>query len=222
MKFPLHYPTRHPPTFALRASAGKASSMNHLAHCLLSFGDDDLLIGNFMGDFVKGSAWKAYPVGVQQGILLHRTIDAFSDAHPLVLQSVARLRPWGGRYTAPVVDVLYDYLLAQYWPRYSGESLENFNRGVYARLEGRAAELPPLLRQRLPFMLAAHFLDEYGSRPGLRRALARFSGRIPLERQGGLLADAFFQEEDRYGAEFNEFFPALTEKARTAAFPPGG
>ena len=53
--------------------------MNHLAHCFLSFGDEDILLGNFLGDFVKGHDWEKYPRGIQRGILLHRAIDSFTD-----------------------------------------------------------------------------------------------------------------------------------------------
>ncbi len=89
--------------------------MNHLAHCFLSFGNEDLLVGNFSGDFVKGHAWENYPPPVQTGILLHRMIDAFTDTHDRVRANVARLRPYAGRYAGPVHDILADHLLARHW-----------------------------------------------------------------------------------------------------------
>jgi acyl carrier protein phosphodiesterase len=56
--------------------------MNFLAHIYLS-GDNDLIkIGNFMADF--GKQFKNYPVDVQKGIILHRAIDTFTDAHPVL------------------------------------------------------------------------------------------------------------------------------------------
>ena len=73
--------------------------MNHLAHCFLSFGDEDVLLGNFIGDFVKGHDWQHYPELVQRGILLHRAIDSYTDNHPIADRSVARIRPYARRYS---------------------------------------------------------------------------------------------------------------------------
>ncbi|MBP6827851.1 MAG: hypothetical protein KA165_14915 [Saprospiraceae bacterium] len=100
--------------------------MNHLAHCFLSFNDEDLLLGNFIGDFVKGNDWKKYPEKVQQGILLHRTIDSYTDNHPMTDRSVTRVRPYAGRYSPPFTDILYDHLLAIHWEKYMDEAFDVF------------------------------------------------------------------------------------------------
>ncbi len=75
--------------------------MNHTAHCLLSYPDEQVLIGNFIGDYVKGRVWESFAPEVQRGILLHRTIDSFTDNHTAVRASVARIRPFAGRFSAP-------------------------------------------------------------------------------------------------------------------------
>ena len=62
--------------------------MNFLAHLYLSGSDPMVKVGNFIGDHVKGNAYQNYEIGIQQGILLHRKIDFFTDTHPLVKQSV--------------------------------------------------------------------------------------------------------------------------------------
>ena len=85
--------------------------MNHLAHCFLS-DDDDILLGNFIGDYIKGSTWKLLPEPVQKGIFIHRHIDAYTDAHEACDRSVNRIRTFAGRYSPPMVDVLYDHILA--------------------------------------------------------------------------------------------------------------
>ena len=43
--------------------------MNYLGHLVLSGQDDEVLLGNFMADAVKGSSYKMYSTGVQEGIL---------------------------------------------------------------------------------------------------------------------------------------------------------
>ena len=61
-----------------------------MAHLFLSGDDDDIKIGNYLGDFVKGNQLDKYPKGIRDGILLHRKIDHFTDNHPVVLESKKR------------------------------------------------------------------------------------------------------------------------------------
>ena len=56
--------------------------MNYLAHFHLSHGNDDWMTGALLGDFVKGPLKGERSKALEQGILLHRKIDAFTDRHP--------------------------------------------------------------------------------------------------------------------------------------------
>lgn len=188
--------------------------MNHIAHCFLSFGNEDLLVGNFIGDFVKGSAWKNYAEGVQRGILLHRAIDAFTDEHPAVRQSMERIRSFAGRYSGAVTDVLYDHLLALNWEKYAVESFDDFAEKTYRQLERRAADMPQVIRDRLPRMLAGRFLHGYTHREGLEWVLHRFSRRMVGGMDADALAAFFFAETDAFSEDFNAFFPQLENHAR--------
>jgi acyl carrier protein phosphodiesterase len=193
--------------------------MNHLAHCFLSFGNEDLLVGNFIGDYVKGSAWKNHPEGVQKGILLHRTIDSFTDNHPLARRSKERIRPFAHRYAGPMVDILYDHLLTIYWEKYAAETFDFFAKKTYAQLGKRAAEMPIELQARLPQMLAGRFLHGYQSREGLEWVLGRFflrlrSGTFPKSATSAPLANFFFDNIEAFSEDFKGFFPDLAKTAR--------
>jgi len=188
--------------------------MNHLAHCFLSFGDEDILLGNFLGDFVKGHDWEKYPRGVQRGILLHRAIDSFTDNHPLTDRSVARIRPLARRYSPPFVDVLYDHLLAIHWEKYAPESFEAFAAKTYVQLENRASEMPPILQERLPKMLAGKFLHGYTQREGLDWVLQRFTLRLTGQFDPQAISDVFFEDIEGFSEDFNGFFPELLAHAR--------
>ena len=86
--------------------------MNFLAHIYLS-GDNDLLkIGNFMADSVHGKRYLDYTDDLQKGILLHRFIDTFTDAHPIYRQSRRRLYEKYGHYAGVIMDFVYDHF---YW-----------------------------------------------------------------------------------------------------------
>jgi len=66
--------------------------MNFLSHLYLAGDSEGLIIGNFIADSVKGSDYKNYSKSIQQGIILHRAIDTFTDSHEIVEQSKQRLR----------------------------------------------------------------------------------------------------------------------------------
>ncbi|MFN0216580.1 MAG: ACP phosphodiesterase [Saprospiraceae bacterium] len=188
--------------------------MNHLAHCFLSFGNEDHLLGNFIGDFVKGHDWKKYPEPVQQGILLHRSIDSYTDNHPLSDRSVARIRAQAGRYAPPFVDILYDHLLAIHWEKHSKVKFQEFALKTYAQLESRASEMPPVLQERLPKMLAGQFLHGYTHREGLEWVLDRFTLRLTGQIDPQAIADTFFQDLEGFSEDFNGFFPDLVAHAQ--------
>jgi acyl carrier protein phosphodiesterase len=189
--------------------------MNHLAHCFLSLHDEDVLVGNFIGDFVKGHDWQNYPSGVQKGILLHRAIDSYTDNHPMTDRSVKRIRPYAGRYAPPFVDILYDHLLANYWDKYSGEPFDVFAERTYVQLEKRAGEMPIILQERIPKMLAGKFLHGYTHREGLEWVLGKFSLRLAGNFDAAALGAFFFEEIAHFSEDFNAFFPDLVEMVQT-------
>ena len=84
--------------------------MNYLAHLYLSGNNADLLLGNFIADHLKGADRKRiYPEAIKRGIALHRRIDTFTDAHPVVAESKVRVREQFGKYAPVIVDVFYDH-----------------------------------------------------------------------------------------------------------------
>ena len=89
--------------------------MNYLAHVYLSGTDQDLSIGNFIADHVKGKAYLDYPDSIQRGILLHRKIDHFTDSHPLFKKNVSLLFPQYRHYSRVIVDMFFDHVLAVHW-----------------------------------------------------------------------------------------------------------
>jgi acyl carrier protein phosphodiesterase len=59
-------------------------------------------------------------VDVQKGIILHRAIDTFTDAHPF-LDKAKKLHSRYHHYAGVIVDVFYDHFLAKNWVTYSNE-----------------------------------------------------------------------------------------------------
>ena len=147
----------------------KIAKMNHLAHLFLSCGDEDRLLGNFMADYLRPGEYPQFPPTVQQGIRLHRFIDSFTDTHPLNREATRILRPYHSKYSPVVIDIYYDFFLAQNWTRFSEVSLAFFTRTQYQILERRRMDMPPILQRRLPGMIQDDWLFRQGGEEGIAR-----------------------------------------------------
>ncbi len=91
--------------------------MNYLAHFYLSFGQEPLIVGNLLGDFVRGrldhERNAIYNDGIKKGIDLHRKIDSFTDTHPIVKACHEAMPATFGHIKAVVSDMYFDYFLAK-------------------------------------------------------------------------------------------------------------
>src|SRR5690606_5275468 len=126
--------------------------MNFLAHIYLS-GDNDLVkIGNFMADGIRGKDYEQFPPEIKKGILLHRAIDTFTDAHPIFRQGTKRLHGKYHHYAGVVMDVYYDHFLAKNWQRYSTENLKDYAARFYQSLEDNYHFLTDRVKYMLPIM----------------------------------------------------------------------
>ena len=114
--------------------------MNWLAHVFLSKPDIEFRLGNLLADLVKGRDRAGMSVAFLDGVRQHQAIDAFTDAHPVVHRSRARIGGDYGHATGILVDVFYDHFLALDWGRYSTEPLESFTARLYGDI--RAHPIP--------------------------------------------------------------------------------
>ena len=111
--------------------------MNFLAHSFLSFGDPDLVVGNYLGDFVKNRQIPKLPEAVQSGVLLHRAIDSFTDRHHLVKKATKLLHADFSKYAPVVLDIYFDYILSKHWPQFHHQDLRHFCFVTYDQLRGK-------------------------------------------------------------------------------------
>ena len=152
--------------------------MNFLAHLFLAHDTPESLIGNLAGDFVKGSLHDRFTPGIRAGIMAHRKIDAFTDAHPQVAAFRRVLIPEHGHYARVVADVFLDHFLACHFDEYAGETLESFIDRTHATLDAHLDELPERLRDVYPWMRDQQWLIGYRDIAGIELTLARMSRRV--------------------------------------------
>lgn len=185
--------------------------MNFLAHIYLSGDDEDIIIGNFIADGIKGKKYLRYPSGIAKGILLHREIDTFTDAHPTVRLSTAKLHENHGHYGGVIVDVLYDHFLAKNWKDYHPKPLKNFVRDFYELIQNNFDILPPRIKNMLPYMISQNWLESYATIEGIDKILNQMSRRV---HPSGHLDTAVVELREYYSefeSEFTSFFKELIE-----------
>ncbi|MGD1903570.1 MAG: ACP phosphodiesterase [Geitlerinemataceae cyanobacterium] len=188
--------------------------MNYLAHLYLAGSDDEARLGNFLGDFVKGTLDRQrdrYSAAVLEGIACHRAIDAFTDAHPVCRRSCARLDGSVRRVAGIAIDLAYDRLLVEHWARFTDVPFSAFVGEAYALLDRNVTSLPPRLRAVLPSIVAQDWLGSYATWDGIELALRRVSRRFRRSpRLEGMLVGAWpslFAAREGLSADFLEFFP---------------
>ena len=116
--------------------------MNFLAHLYLSGENEEIIVGNFIADHVKGNAFDKFKDEIKRGIHLHRAIDAYTDSHPVFIQSKNRLSPNYRKYAGVITDMFYDHYLSAFWESYSEEKIESFTSRMYRIVMKRFFILP--------------------------------------------------------------------------------
>ncbi len=177
--------------------------MNFLAHTLLGFDDDALVAGQVAGDFVRGPRLDALPPRIAAGVRLHRSMDAWTDAHEGVAALRARFAPGLRRYAGIAIDVGIDHVIARDWPAFAGP-LPGTSRQAHAERSGASPEartepsdaslgrhaervgvalerhrqaLPPALNRFAPHLVRT--LPGWATPEGVADALHRLSRRSP-------------------------------------------
>jgi acyl carrier protein phosphodiesterase len=188
--------------------------MNFLAHIYLS-GDNDLIkIGNFMADGIRGKQFKNYPVDVQKGIILHRAIDTFTDAHPVFRQSTKKLHSRYHHYAGVIVDVFYDHFLAKNWVTYSNENLSDFVTAFYESL----SENTPILSEKtvmlMPYMIDQNWLLSYQTIEGINNILTQMDGRTKNKSKMRFATEELRELYTEFEEDFTDFFDDLRAHAK--------
>ena len=183
--------------------------MNHLAHLMLARNSDELMLGGFIADAVKGKKYLDYEKEISKGILLHRFIDNFTDTHAEVSELKKLLRPQFGLLSGVAIDMIYDHILAKHWNEFSTDSLETFCNRAYLVFEKYVSIMPERNQQMLTYMRKENWLLNYAHIEGMTRSFNGMSRRI---RKGELLIHApqfILDNEIVLKESFFRFYPEL-------------
>lgn len=183
--------------------------MNFLAHVFFADADPDAIVGQLCGDFVRGTSLDQFPEPVRRAIRLHRSIDSFTDRHPLNERARALFVAPHRRFAGIITDVAYDYFLASDWSRYSTISLTEYAEKVNNALDRSHDILPENLQRFAPYLRSEKILQNNLHKSHIDLTLERISRRrnsmLPLASAGAPL----WSNEESLKQIFDEFFPQL-------------
>jgi len=186
-----------------------AFSLNYLAHAYLSFENPEWLVGQFIADDVKGKKYLDYPPGIQQGILLHRFVDSYTDTSAVCLELRHILSAELGLYTSVAMDVFFDHILAVRWNDYSAVPRREFISNVYKILAANTFPVPGKMGFIIGKMAEMDWLGRYATMEGTALTLRQMASRVPkgaiLEKAPAVLKDHL----KKINETFEIFFPQL-------------
>lgn len=188
--------------------------MNFLAHQHLSFLNPDLSIGNFVADFLRGKEIRELTPGIQFGVQLHRKIDSFTDQHQAVKESLLILKEKQGRYSPVVLDVYYDYFLANNWDLYSDLSLKDYSTSVIALFNNHKHLFPKQTLMAHESLTTHNWLLNYKYKEGLAHSFNNIKKRLSFKNNLDNVLDDLEELSPELEPLFLTFYPELLKMAK--------
>lgn len=197
--------------------------MNHIAHCVLSGNNPDVLIGNLLTDWLKPAHKKVLNPKYNSGLALHFCIDDFTDAHTEVKKANELIIPFVGRYAPVVTDIFFDFLLVENWHLYHAqlgihENCTTFFESVYDIIKNDLKNIPDIFLPRLVSMINSAWLNSYTTQQGLELVFKMLKRRTNFENNLDTIVPILFELKEELDKCFQVFFPELILEIKRAEF----
>lgn len=183
--------------------------MNFLAHISLSPHLSKEQVGNFLGDFIRGSQLADLEPEIQRGVAVHRFIDSYTDAHPVVADLREHLRDDFRKFAGVVIDVYFDHFLATKWSSYQLSELDKFAEEFYEHISDYQSIMPTGAKRFYGYMTGNRVLTAYGQIAGIERVLFGMSNRTSFESGMEYGAEVLEREYQIVSDAFDAFYPDL-------------
>ena len=185
--------------------------MNFLAHTYLSGCNEEIIVGNFMGDYVNGRSYQQFPEQVMKGILIHRDIDSFTDMHQITRTSKQRVASRYHKYAGIVIDIFYDHFLASLWDNYSDLPLSEFVARSYDLLKRNYKVLPDSIKRWFPTFLENNWMMAYTTVDGIELVLGRMAANTSLPDHSAFAVEVLRDQYSLFMEDFMHFFPQIID-----------
>jgi acyl carrier protein phosphodiesterase len=164
---------------------------------------------------VKGSIGDQYSPEISTGIIFHRKIDTFADAHEKTVASRNLFSREKRRFAGIILDICYDHFLTKHWSEYSDTALSEYIAHVYDLLQKYQDNFPRRLKTVLPRLISQNWLGTYATLTGVEITLNRIAKRISRKNS---LEGSIPEIRSNYAdleANFLAFFPDLVAYAKS-------
>ncbi|HMH34034.1 MAG TPA: ACP phosphodiesterase [Puia sp.] len=189
--------------------------MNFLAHAYLSFEIPEILVGNLISDFVKGKKKFDYSLPIQHGISLHRSIDHYTDTHPVTSEAKSLFKADYGLYAGAFMDIVYDHFLANDRNEFRDEqALAAFSKKTYEQLKPFIDVFPQKFQIVFMHMQKHDWLYHYRLKEGIRNSFAGLVHRAAYMHDHRAAYRIFEAHYSLLRDYYREFFPGLRDFAR--------
>jgi len=183
--------------------------MNYLTHLFLAEDTEESIIGNLLGDFVKGRLNDSYSPEIIKGIRTHRRVDYFTDTHEIVKKTKKLISDERSKYSGVLVDIFFDHFLTLNWDKFSDTDFDIFIEKSYEIILKFQDIYPQKGKILIPRIVQMDWLRKYGDYEGLSLVFDRMYERVkrenPLRGSESELRDNYSEMEEN----FNLFFPDL-------------
>ncbi|WP_068718287.1 acyl carrier protein phosphodiesterase [Vibrio tritonius] len=189
--------------------------MNYLAHLHIAEHSQSNLLGNLLGDFVKGAPHGRYSDEVVQGILLHRWVDAYTDRHDIIKQAKALFPKPLQRFAPIALDMFWDHCLASRWNEFSALDLTEFV--AHAKQQVKHSYEPDLPAQYLRMtdrMWSGRWLESYQDFDNIEFALKRIATRSERIAPVALCSQSLLANYAALQTLFTDFYPQVLNEAK--------
>lgn len=183
--------------------------MNYLAHAVLSFSDEQIA-GQFLEDFIPNRHRFSYPPKIVEGIILHREIDTYTDAHPVIREAKKCFSPLVRLYSGAFVDVAMDYFLAN---TFTDEGLQSFTQNIYSLLKSYSKLFPEPLSRMSEAMASGNWLYHYREDWSMEKAMQNVLNRAKYLPKDLPVYEVFLQNKEVLKKCFDDFYPDLYRHA---------
>ena len=186
--------------------------MNYLGHLVLSGNNEEVLFGNFIGDAIKGNAYLDWPDNIQKGILLHRLIDDFTDNNHYYLKGKRRFYKDYPKMGGVINDIVYDFLLWQYYIDNGIPSLKKDINRFHTILEKHREDMPKKIKFMYVYMKRDNWLLNYKYEWGIKKALKGIGKRINYSNNLDQSFNIVHENLEDFKNEFQLFYSEIQMK----------
>ena len=170
--------------------------MNYLAHLHLAGNEEESIVGNFLGDFVKGPLnSSALSAEIKKGIHMHRRVDRLADGKIISLLDSQQLNFKYRRYAGICFDLACDHFLAKHWQEFSAISQSEFSSHRIGLLKDHDHLLNHKAKLVLERMETYRWLENYQNIEFMRQVFKGIHKRFPKENS---IDKAFMDLDNNY------------------------